>query len=199
MNAGIREDRGFTLIELLISSMLLMLVIGAVGGVLLSSMSAEDTVRDTTSAARSGQIAVASLTKGVRQARAVNVTTPFAGAVLVRTLIVDNATAGSAQAHCEAWVYADGEIRTRRSATAIAAPTGLAAITGWTLLTAGVEPVAGRPVLSANGAGVDVAFHVSQDDGPQALIDTHAVSRQADPISGDLAPLPAPIEEDQCF
>ena len=199
MNARIREDRGFTLIELLVSSMLLVLVIGGVGGILLSAMSAEDTVRDTTTAARSGQLAVASLTKGVRQARAVEVSTPFADASLVRTMIVDDATEGSAQAHCEAWVFAGGEVRTLRSAAAIAAPGSLAAVAGWTLLASGVESVAGRPMVSANGVGVDVVFQVSQSDGPQALIETQAVSRQADPVSGDFGPLPAPLEEDQCF
>ncbi|MFC0680718.1 type II secretion system protein J [Lysobacter korlensis] len=199
MSARPREDRGFTLIELMVSSALLVLVLSAVGGMLISSMSAEDTVRDTTSAARSGQLAAATLTKGVRQARAVEVTTPFAGAVLVRTLIIDDPTVGSARAHCEAWVFAGGEIRTQRSATAIPAPVSVAATSGWTLLTSGVQPVAGRAIASANGAGVDIAFQVSHDDGPKALIETQAVSRQADPVSGDLAPLPAPLEEDQCF
>lgn len=199
MSTGLRDERGYTLIELLVSSMLLILVIGSVGGVLVSAMSAEDTVRDTTAAARSGQLAAASMTKGVRQARHVAVSTPFASATLVRTMIVDDATPGSATAHCEAWVFAGGEIRTKRSATAILSPTSFAAVSGWTLLATGVEAVASRPMVSASGGAVDVVFQVSQSDGPDALIETRAESRQADPVTGNLGPLPAPLQEDQCF
>jgi prepilin-type N-terminal cleavage/methylation domain-containing protein len=173
-----KSDRGFTLIELLVSSVLAVLVLSIVGGMLISSMSTENTVKDSTESTSLGQLASSSVTHGVRAASALSVTTPAADTQLLRALIVDDVLANPVVAHCESWFYADGELRTKRSSTAISVPASPADVAGWTLLADGVEQVGTTPVFALTGLTVDLTMQVAGDRGLTVLIDTTAVSRQ---------------------
>lgn len=181
-----KSERGFTLIELMIYSMLSIVVLLIVGGFLINSLRAENTVRDSTEATTSGQLVSQSIGKAIRNASAFQSTTPFAGAVMLTARTTRSAT----EWDCQAWTYSNGEIRTTTSTTAIPAPTA-SSVQGWTLLSDSIVPVAGTPVLDISGHQVDLNFQVSTGTGKPVLIRTSALSRQPVPVTG--------VESAPCF
>lgn len=173
-----RDERGITLIELIIYAMLSILVLSVVGGMLINSFSAERVVRDSSDASNSGQLASQSITKGARMARALHVVTPSADSALLRVLIVDDALASPVVAHCEAWYFGDGELRTTRSSAAIAVPTTAADVADWTLLASRVEQVGTTPIFNVSGLSATLTMQLNTGEGSPVLIETTAVSRQ---------------------
>ena len=194
-----KADDGFTLVELVVASMLLVLLLGLVGGLVLSSLTAERTVRTTSLAVKSAQSAAGSILRGVRSASAMELLQPATDVWVLRLMIVDEFTEDAAVAHCEAWYLGGGEVRTTRSAAEIPVPSTSAAVGGWTLLTTGVTAMDGRPMASLSDRSLQLEFQVTEGQGTPVLIKSTAVSRQVDPRSGQPAPLPAPLQEDQCL
>ncbi|MCU1418120.1 MAG: prepilin-type N-terminal cleavage/methylation protein [Schumannella sp.] len=173
-----KSDRGFTLIELLVASALSIIVLSIVGGMIISSITTEHTVQESTESSTLAQITSSSITHGVRHASKLSLSAPSGNTQLLRALIVDDALASPVVAHCESWYYAGGTLRTKSSSTAIAVPTGSADVVNWTLLAEGVAPVGTIPVFTLTGSTVDLSMQVTGDRGLTVLIDTTAVSRQ---------------------
>ncbi|WP_166804868.1 prepilin-type N-terminal cleavage/methylation domain-containing protein [Cryobacterium sp. Sr8] len=178
--AGDSADSGFTLIELLIYMVLSVVVLLIVGGLLINSLNAERTVRDATQASTAGQLISKSLGQGVRNASAIWHTP---AGVQPELLIVRTAGAGAtASWYCQAWSYANGEVRTKTSTTLIS--TIPASVASWTLLGAGIAPVSGAPVFPKSGRQVDLTLDVKSGQGKAVRISTTLTSRQPVPVSG---------------
>lgn len=185
------RDAGLTLIELLIAIMLAVGVLLASGGMLISSLLAERTVTDATGSSNFGQLAAKSVSHGVFHASELAYTTPTVDSELLMALIIDDAVADPAIAHCEAWHVGGGEVRWTQSSTAITSPASAADAAGWTLLAEGVEPIGTSPVLAVAGLSVDLNMQLSGVRDVPILISTTAVSRQP-------ANIPTEVE-DLCF
>lgn len=130
-------DRGFTLIELLVSMALLALVVTVIGGVIISSLRAEETVRDSTTGATDGQLALNVIDADVRSSTALSVT----AAQTSGSQFVAIRTAPSAGARCVALYYSAStrELRRLTSTAAIARPANDAATAGWALIASNVD------------------------------------------------------------
>ncbi|WP_167042861.1 hypothetical protein [Salinibacterium sp. ZJ454] len=191
MTENTTSERGITLIELLIYSMLAIIVLTLAGGMLINSVNADKTVREASLASNSAQLVSQSFTHGVRHARELERSVPFAGAEVLRALIVDNALSTPAVGHCEAWYFGAGEIRTTRSNTAIPLPTAAADVADWTLLAKGAAPITATQVFAQSDLTAVITVQIATGDEQPVLIETTAVSRQPDVI---------PIEvESLCF
>lgn len=178
------EDGGFTLVELLVYMLFAVVILTIVGGVLINSLRVETQVRDATGATDSSQLAAQSLGRGIRNSSAIEVSSPFAGALLVRTRSIDSTSAGNW--YCDAWSVVDGDLRTTRSSAAIPPPIDPAGVADWTLLAEGVAATGANPIFSlgADGRSLSVAFTVDNGDGVPVLVDTVIVSRQPTPATG---------------
>lgn len=179
-----RSDEGITLVELLIYMFLAVIVLTIVGSILINSLRAESQVRDAAQSASTAQLIAESLGRGVRNASAVEISTPAAGSLLLRTRSIDASSSGSW--YCHAWIWSSGELRTTRSSTAISAAPGAATIAGWTLLATDVEQVGAAPLFSlgADQRSVDVRLRVGIGDGVPVLIDSVMVAQQPIPATG---------------
>lgn len=174
---GERRDTGFTLIELLVASMVSLIILLVVGSLLINSLKTERTVRTATQDTTAGQLVAKSVSQGVRNA------TDYwhsASGSVPELLMARTMGSGSAWV-CQAWSFADGEVRMIRSAAAIPKTQTTTSIQGWTLLADGVEPPTSGsvslPVFTVTGKQVDLDFNVSTGDPKPTLIHTSSVSR----------------------
>jgi type II secretory pathway pseudopilin PulG len=193
-----RDDRGFTLIELLVYLALSVLVLGLVGGFLINSLTTERSVRGTTEASNSGQVAAQSISRGVRDALRIDVSSDGS---LLRVLIVDDALATPLSIRCQAWYIADGELRMTQSTNPIPVPPGAAAVANWTLIAEDISAVGSSEYFTPTGGGasVDVAFKLAPARAASVLVETTARSRQLDPLQGAPASLLAQAGASKCF
>lgn len=181
MTAARPGDRGFTLVEMLISMGLFGIIITIVGSIVVSSLTADRTVREVTSSTTDGQLVATLITGNVRNSTAVQVV-PITGQQSV-TIRMRTTTGGAAR--CQAFFYDAtlGQVFQRSSATMIATPTPGAVGSEWTVVSGGIVPVVGTggtptPVFATNGTrGVALNFTVDGDSGPASLISTAATGR----------------------
>ena len=181
MSAPRRSDAGFTLVELLIGSALVSVVIIVVGGVLVSSMRADETVRTVTTSTTDGQLVANVIDGGMRNSTALDVSTAADG---VSSFAVARVVAAGG-AECVAWFY-DAEVDTvfrRASPSAIAAPESGSVGAEWIPLSGGIVPdVDGAgteyPVFAAEGArGLSLRYAVEAGSGPSSLFITTITGR----------------------
>jgi prepilin-type N-terminal cleavage/methylation domain-containing protein len=184
-----RSDRGFTLIELLVASALSLLVLSIVGGMVISAVSTERTVQESTTSSNLGQLAASSITHGVRASSKLSVSSPAAGTQVLRALVVDDVLSTPAAAHCEAWYVGGGEVRTTRSSVAIPVPSTPADVASWTLLAEGVSTSGSEPVFTLASLKLELLMQLTSENGVAVLIDTTAVSRQPGPAPTEVATL----------
>lgn len=175
---------GLTLIELLIYMVLAVMVLFIVGGLLVTSLSSERTVRDSTRASNTGQLIAQSVGQGVRNATAMKVTDLGGGSQL---LMVRTASVTTGQAWlCQAWYFGGGEVRTTMTSPATLIPTSTANIATWSLLGTGMQSVSGGPVFTAspttNPRSVILNFDVSAGTSKSVRINTSAKSLQPVPV-----------------
>ena len=178
------SDRGFTLIELVVSLALGVLGLVIVGGMLISTMKAQSSVREAAQSSNTGQLVAEALTRDVRAARELSVTPPSAGTCLLRLTVVDNALTTPVSVRYVAWYFGNGEIRSKRSTSAIAVPAFPSNVATWTLYASGVRRADSTPVFSTNGPQVVLTFTVAGASGAPVLIQTTAASRQPMPTPG---------------
>jgi type II secretory pathway pseudopilin PulG len=174
-------DAGFTLVELLISAALTSVVIIVIGGVLVSSMQADETVRTVTTSTTDGQLVANVIDGGMRNSTAVAVSTAADG---VSSFAVARVV-GASGPECVAWFY-DAEIDTifrRTSSSAITAPEPGSVGADWIPLSGGIVPdVDGSgteyPVFAAEGArGLGLRYAVETGSGPSSLFITTITGR----------------------
>lgn len=181
MTADPQGDRGFTLVELLITMGLFAIIMTIVGSMIVSSLTADRTVRDVTSSTTNGQLAASVITQTVRNSTAVQVV-PVTGQQSV-TIRLRTTAGGAARCHAFFFDATLGQIFQRTSTSAITAPTPGAVGSEWDVVSAGIVPRTGNggaaiPVFSAQGTrGVALSFSVEGDTGPASLIVTAATGR----------------------
>ena len=174
----LRDDSsGFTLVELIVASSLTVVIAVVIGNILITTLSSEKTVRTTTQATSSGQLVAQSIDKGVRNANWISSPPYLAGGEYFLAVRTASGTAVVSYS-CTAWfISSTGSAYVRTSPTAIAKPTG-GNVTGWTLLTSGIERAGTADILSVSGKQVTITFEVDAGDAPNVLISTSALSRQ---------------------
>jgi prepilin-type N-terminal cleavage/methylation domain-containing protein len=181
VSAARRPDAGFTLVELLISASLMSIVIVVVGGVLISSMRADETVRTVTTSTTDGQLVANVIDAGMRNSTAVSVSTASDG---VSSFAVAR-VAGASGAECVGWFYdaATDTVFRLASPTAIAAPEPGSVSSDWVPLSGGIVPdvdSAGTeyPVFTADGArGLTLRYALEAGGGPSSLFITTITGR----------------------
>jgi len=202
---GESSEAGLSLIEVLIYMVLAVVVLIIVGGLLIASLTSERKVRDSTQASNTGQLVARSVGEGVRNARAIKITSPSGGGQL---LMVRTASVTTSQTWlCQAWYFGGGilgEVRTRTTSPASAIPSLPADIATWTLLGTGINPVSGGAVVTAlpitdppimNPRSIQLTFDVTAGTGKPVRINTAATSLQPVPV-----PVPASgVESSPCF
>ena len=177
-------DRGFTLIELVVSTALALLVLVIVGGMFVSTIRAQTSVREAAQSSNTGQLVAKALTRDIRAAREISAAPPSSGTCLLRLTIVDNALTTPVSVRYVAWYFGNGEIRSKRSTSAIAVPAFPSNVATWTLYASGVRRADSTPVFSTNGPQVVLTFTVAGASGAPVLIQTTAASRQPMPTPG---------------
>ncbi|BDI23915.1 prepilin-type N-terminal cleavage/methylation domain-containing protein [Herbiconiux sp. L3-i23] len=173
----LRRDDGFTLIELVIYSALLLLVLGIVGSVMVSGITNQARITDTTSSTTESQTAVESLGLGVRNATAINSPTVSRPLLIVKTY----KRGATADLQCQAWYYSATERTIRAKVTnntKIGIPSA-SQLRTWTLLAENVAPVdSSTPIFQTSGRTVTVNFVVRSDAGSGQIVTTSIASRQ---------------------
>lgn len=170
------ESSGFTLVELVVASSLTVVIAVVIGGILLTSLGSERTIRTTTQATSGGQLVAQSIDKGVRNATWIELTTGAGDYFLAVRTAGGGATVTW---NCQAWyISPDGSAYTRTSSSRITKPAGSSDVAGWTLLTTGIRPADGASILTRNGREIAITFEVDAGDAPAVLISTSALSRQ---------------------
>jgi len=178
MSATTRSnDRGFTLIELLIGAALTVVVITVIGGVLVSSLRADTTVRSVTESTTNGQLVVNTIEATVRNAAEIEYTLMSDCA----SSFVHAALGPATSREYRAWFYdaSTDALAEARSTDPIPAPTpGSDAFPG-SIVVMKVGILAGRSsVFSAQDSqGLNVAFTVDSNGGPQSYFDTTFTAR----------------------
>lgn len=173
-------DAGMSLVELLIYSLLLVTVLAVAGGIIMNSLSTQQTVTTVTSATSAGQLVSASVEQGIRNASAFQVATPTAFGQLLRSRTVRVTPAGVSTWQCQAWFRtATGDFYARVSpSSAIPAPTTAADLTTWTLVSKGVNLPSGVTQAFTGSSGqLTLAVSVDPGDADSVLISTTIVSR----------------------
>lgn len=175
------SDRGFSLIELLIAMSLFAVVITVVGSIIVSSLTADRTVREVTGTTTNGQLIVNVIEETVRNSTAVSVDPDPDG---VSVFAVARTTAGGT-ARCQAWFY-DNEVGTvfqRSAATAIVPPSPGSVSADWTAISSGIAPIEDNsgtlvPVFALDGTrGLAVSFSVDGGSGTSSLFITTVTGR----------------------
>jgi len=172
------SDAGFTLIELLVYISLAGIVLSIVGGMLISSLRAEASVRTASEATTLGQLIARSVQGGMRNASAARLTT---NADDTQMLIVRTAGRGASVTwSCQAWFYDpvnDGTLYTRTTtpAATIAVPTS-GTIGSWTLLGDGIA-TSGTPVFDGIPTRISIDLDIEAGDRAPISITTTATTR----------------------
>ena len=178
------ESSGFTLIELLVASSLTVIIAIVIGSMLMSTLGSEKTIRSTTQATSAGQLVAQSIDKGVRNATWIDLTAASGEYFLTVRTASSTATVTYS---CQAWYFTPGgSAYVKSSPTKITKPTG-GNVTGWTLLTTGIQQAGTASVLARTGREVTITFEVDAGEAQDVLIRTSALSRQTSTESAPCA------------
>lgn len=162
------ESAGLTLIELIVYSMLLMGVLVIVGSIMMSTLSIDRVVRDSTQSATAAQLAATSVEAGVRNATDAKLTDIGADQLLVVRTVGSDPNAVSWK--CMAWYFSAsaGTLRTTTTASdAVAVGVPASEPTTWTLLASGIAAPGSGAIFTHSGNSVTLYFvATTHDSGP---------------------------------
>lgn len=151
------SEAGMGLIELVVYSALLVTVMLAVGGMLISLLTTQRNVVNAANTSGSAQLIAKSLQSGIRNSTAVKLNAIGASdqLLLARSASAENSVSWV----CLAWYFSGqtGQVRTITSSSAIPTPTS-GDLTGWTLLAQGVSPSSGSGIFSLAGTRLSFSF-----------------------------------------
>ncbi|TFD55440.1 hypothetical protein E3T55_01130 [Cryobacterium frigoriphilum] len=138
--ARTNADAGFTLVELLIYMAFAVIVLTLVGGMLISTLTAEKRITARSEATTSGQLVSQSVHSGVRNSLKMELTSSHSGSYqfLVAETVTGAVTAGP---ECEAWYFTeddDGAVYFKRDTAKIFDPAVSGDLQGWMLMAHGV-------------------------------------------------------------
>jgi len=172
------RDSGFTLIELLVYISLAATVLSIVGGMLISSLRAEASVRTASEATSVGQLIARSVQGGMRNASAARLTSNANGTQLLQ---VRTAGRGATVTwSCQSWYFDPvngGTLYTRTTtpAATIAAPTS-ATLGSWALLGEAIA-APGTPVFDGIPTRISIDLDIEAGDRAPISIATTATTR----------------------
>lgn len=207
-----RDDSGLSLIELLVYCMLLGVILAVTGGILISSLSAQQQVTGLTETADVGQLISRSVEEGVRNASGpLGATDPdqiigiraepmTSDGQLLRARVAVGATGGVVTWECQAWFYSpetESFYWARDASGAISNPGGFSVDAGqhvaddgddaWILVGSGVElPTGSSTFFGTAESQVTLRFTVKAEDVSLVLIPNTVVSRK--PVVGGTGP-----------
>ena len=165
----------------MIYTALSLVVLGIVGGILIVSLTTQQSVTTTSLAASSAQLVADTVETGIRNSTAFTLTTQPSGN---QFLVARSAGAGSSPSwECVAWYYtagASGSVHYLHRATSIAAPSS-SDLASWTLLGAGISPTQGSTIFSGSTTVLSLNFKESSPGNPTVTIAT-SVTSQAGPV-----------------
>lgn len=172
------RESGFTLVELLVYGMLLVTVLLVVGSIIVSSLAIERTVRESTSATTTAQLAATFIEAGVRNATAVSLVSVGSDQMLIARTA--GATPASVTWQCQAWYFSasSGTIRmTTSSSDAVAIGVPAAEPTTWALLATNIVAPASGVIFTNSGNSVTIYFQAVTDDAEPVDIRSSSVVR----------------------
>lgn len=183
------HEEGFTLAELLISLALTLVVVAVAGGLLISGLKSQQTVKSVTNAANAAQQIAQSVQAGIRNASAVQVISDTSAGTQLMTARVVGSGAASTAVSCQVWYFTPaggGAVYTMKTtpASVIALPAG-GPQGVWALLGTGVSPnvATGRVFTSPAGSRVDLSYNVAADSQPYVKITTTTYTPQIPTVS----------------
>lgn len=161
---ALRSEEGFTLAELAVATVVLTIVLLAVGGLMFSTTVTQRTVSAVSQATSSAQTAATVIQARLRNATTMQLTTVDGTDQLLVARVAG--TGGAVSFECAAWYFAADEHQLRSTSWATAGstplPTGAAGVASWALLVDGVHPVSGSTTVFAppSGSTIAAAFEV---------------------------------------
>lgn len=176
---GSASDDGFTLVELIVYGLLLVVVLGIVGSIMISSLNIEQEVRASTESTTTAQLAAESIVAGVRNGTARELTSVGDDQLLrIRTA---GGNPGTVTWHCAAWYYSPstGTIRTTRTVDdTVGVPSPTAEPLDWALIAEGVTTTdPSGEIFTATADGVRLNFTAEAGQGATVVIDSSATLR----------------------
>lgn len=174
------RDDGLTLVELIVYGLLLVVVLGIVGSIMVSTISIERDVRASSESTTAAQLASQSIVHGVRNgtARELRYVGDDDQLLRIRTA---GSSPGAVQWYCAAWYYSstNGTIRsTTSSDDSIGIPVPTGEPTTWTLLAEGIEASdASGDIFTATLDGVIIKFTAETAQGTTVPIVSAATLR----------------------
>ncbi|SEM88626.1 PilW family protein [Cryobacterium luteum] len=182
-------EQGFTLVELLIYSAFSVIILSLVGGMLVTSLSAQKTMIARSEAASAGQLISQSIHSGVRNANAIKIVSPVVGSEMLIMATVQTGD-GETGESCQAWFYtaADGGAVYYKSAAAgelnFISPPAAGSFAGWLMLGDDISPSeASRPFFLGAGSPLNevaVSFTVGAGSkNAPILIESTTITRQS--------------------
>lgn len=168
-----RDDEGFTLVEMIVASMLFSLVFLLISGVVITTITTQQTVTSVTTSTTDAQLVATTLDTRIRNSSEFQVTDVGTSDQL---LVARVAGSGATMTwSCYGWYYSaadGGSIRMTSTAagTKITTPSS-SQLASWTLLLDGVTPRSGSHIFTATGTQLAVAFNSTVDDNLPIAID----------------------------
>ena len=184
------DESGLTMVELMVYSVLLVVVLVAVGQIFLSSLRTESSVRTVVDATTAAQLGASSVETGIRNSSAHRITSVTGGDQLLQARVAKGEAVLTWV--CAAWYFdysATGVSQIRyheypETTVAMTVPTA-SQVANWTLLVDGVKPSTGTSIFGGSGSSLTLAYEVVAGDGqPPASISTTAYRRAPSPGSG---------------
>jgi type II secretory pathway pseudopilin PulG len=177
-----RDDRGFSLPEMIVYMLLLVVVLGIVGSIIVSSQRVESRVRVSTQASTSAQLAADSVETGIRNSRAFSIVDVGEDQLLIaRTVDEGQPVTWS----CTRWFFDKSEGTLRTNVVDPATPSSLSAPTAaqlaqWTLLTSDIRQAGStRPFTIVGTTQLTIKFETGARARSGTVISSSADSRAA--------------------
>lgn len=183
-------DEGITLVELLVYSVLLTIVLTVTGGLLISTLHSQRTVREQTEASTTGQVALRLIERSVRNAGRYDMPSGFGNNLLITKVRIGEDPSVAASWECRAWYFdaSTGDLRfVRGPATGTPVTAGLSTpidTSSWELVFEDVVKTPDDDIFSYEElGGVEVNFDVWAGDSKVSFKST-AISRAQGGIMG---------------
>lgn len=188
---ALTDDAGITLVELLVYSVLLTIVLTVAGGLLISTLHSQRTVREQTEASTTGQVALRLIERSVRNAAKYNMPSGFGNNLLITKTRVGEDPSLASSWECRAWFFdvTTGDLRhTSSPATGTPVTAGLTMpidTSTWDLVFEDVVKVPGEDIFQYEElGGVEVTFDVRAGDSMVSFRSTVIARNQGETIGG---------------
>jgi len=199
---ALTADDGFTLIELLVCSLLMVVVLGVVGGIFLSSSNTQTNVQSVTSATTHAQALANGLSVAIRDSEIspVSATAPgpngsyyfntFANGdqIIIVEVLGNGSSSAAATETCEAWYYSSSAQTVRTTSYTsylnLRAPTSSQLAT-WSLVASNITPASGTLFTNTSSSRLSWSFKIAAGKDPSVSLSSSAMGTSS--ITGSFA------------